>query len=1320
MAKTLSLAMKIFADAGGVVEKLSPVQKALQQLDAETAKVTDVFKRFGTESATAAATQEKFETRLQALNDSLRAGLTNPQDYARSLKQLQAAANEAAGDLDKAARVIEANLTREQRAQRDYATQTEELNRLRSQGLLTEEQYATALQRVSGDYAKATLAADNFGEAAFREGAALTEANRTQEEKRAAELARLNELLQLGAINQETFNRASMEASGASDAAKEAAKAQADAEKVRTDAATRAAAIVEANLTKEQKAQRDYGVATRELNALRNQGLLTEQEYAIALQRVSGDYAKATLAADKFGEASGKAGDGGALKFNELSGVLSVLPGPIGNVAGRLSGLASAGEGLSRVFSGGLSQGISSIGASIAGLVNPFTLAVAGVAAFGAAATAIARGLTELDDRVEKLGNTADKLGVSFEFIQTLEAAAARSGTSIEAVSAAFGRLQKSITGADEESKAAQAALQAIGVTAEELKALKPEDQYKLIGERLQAIQDPAARTAASIQLFGKSGADLLPFFKNIGGAAADMERFGRALTDLDRRRIDDFGAGLDALQVATQGLGQSLLLPFTGLGDGIATALAEITAGITAIVDPIGQVLEPVFTGIGRAVDLIGTNIGNLGRVIGAVLEPFATVVQGIAQAFEPLQEGVLNFFKGISDSAVQVTEFVVAFTPIGVISDNIGVISETLSRIVTIITTAFSKAVEYVSGLAEGFGELISSSPLLETLGGVVQSVFGGISDFILGIVSGIGTFVDDLLTIAEYWLGIDRSAKGAAEASSAATESTAELSKEAQKAYEQREKTFQKLREEVNDAIDDSRKFGAAGREAALSYEASIEQLKQQLSAGLIDDEQFRRSVRIAGQVFDEELKAIEDRKQIEIKVTEDAAKAIEKVGESIDKAAIKAEDLGAAGTNALGQFSQRANELRSQFAAGIIDDKQLEKGVEAANRQYEKQLEAIKAVNAERQKQIEEDRKRSEALLDEADRTRSVQRDREAVEREMARLRAEAARQRFFTPEQRQQLLELAGLQEDLAEKQRAVAQGFEKGYAEAFDKTKAKFQELAEKSREFGAEGERAAKQLAAGLFQAQQAAAAGTISRESYEAEVARQQRLYDEELKRLKAVADERLKTNQMVDEILLLQSVGGDSQRAEAKKKLLSIEEEMLRVQQDIAAARKADDTDAIRSGTARLAQLDQAAAVERDIASGQAKIQQDAAKRVEEQQKQAQQVQEAYAQEQARIFEEQRKAAEAESQRQEKRLRDLNTLGQQSINVQDVRTTEGANLVIQTATRGQDPAAIQARLQTKYLEQIAAGILQASRNYFNAPVSIVGAGSFGDVRS
>lgn len=1161
-------------------------------------------------------------------------------------------------------------------------------------------------QQFAEEFAKLQDSAKKTNEA-FAEGARLTEESRTAEEKRAAQLERLAELLELGAISQETYNRQVAEVSGANAAAaQEAAAAEAKAAADRQ----RAAAIIQASLSQEERAQQTFQQSTAELQRLRAAGLLTETQYAAALNKSAEQYAKATVAANKLGDATEDIGKGGTLKFNELSGVLSALPGPLGSVAGRISGLASASEGLGRVFKGGLTPGLQSLGTQFSGLLTKTNIALAGVAAFGTAAVAVTRGLIDLEDRVEKLGNTADKLGVSFEFIQTLEEAANRSGTSIEAVSSAFGKLQKNVTGVDEESKAAQAALKNIGVTAEELQALKPEEQYKLIGERLQGIQDPAQRTATAMNLFGKAGAELLPFFKNLGGASDDMERFGRALTTLDRRRIDEFGAGLDALGVATQGLGQTLLLPFVGLGEGVSKAFAEIIAGVTAVVDPIGQVLEPVLTQIGRVVEIIGIGVGNLGRVVGAVFEPFATVVQGVSQALEPLYDGVVNLFRSFSDSQVAITEWVMSFTPIGVIADNIGVVSDTLGRIVNIITTAFGKAIEYVGELAGQFGELVASSPLLETLGSVASSVFGTIAQVIGDLVSGIGEFVGNLLTIAEYWLGIERSTSNTAAATTAVAENTAETSKEAKKALEERERTFQRLREEVNNAIDDSRKFGEEGRAAAYKYDQAVEALKQRLSAGLIDQEQFRRSVRIAGQVFDEELKGIEDRKQLEIKVKEDAAKAIEKVGDEIDKAAIKADDFGAAGQQALGTFSQRAEELKRQFAAGIIDEKQLEKSVAAANREYDKQIEKIKEANQERQRAAEADRKRSEEILDEMDKTRAVQRDMDAVQREINRLRAEAAKGVLLTPEQQQQLRDLQQAQVELGEKQQAVAQGFEKGYGEAFDKTRDKFNDLAQKAEEFGAAGQAAAQRLAAGLQAAAEQARRGG-SAEQYEQEVARQQRLYENELKNLKAVADERKKTTEMVENELLLISVGGDSKRAEAKKNLLAIEEEMLRVQKEQQAARAAGDSQALNDATKRLADLDQVAAKERDIASGAAGQREQMQKQQEDYLKQQGQQQQQIIQQQQKADEERAKAQQAEYERQVKRITDLNTLGSNTVQTADVRTQEGAALVLNLAANAQDPALIEARLQSKYLRQINDNIQTQSRREASQLLAIAG---------
>lgn len=433
-------------------------------------------------------------------------------------------------------------------------------------GQISAEQYAAELRGI--------VASANSAAQAFAEGAQVTERVATAEEKRAATLARLAQLLEQGAISQQTYERAAADASGANaDAAK--------AESARAQALARAAQITQANLSPAQK----YDQEVQELNQHLQAGRITQETYNAALGKAQQSFAKAEAAAKKYDAAADAAGKGNNLAFNELSGILAAMPGPIGNVAGRLSGLASAGEGLGRVFAGGLSQGFGSLASSAAAIVNPLTAGLTALAAFGAGSAAVAQGLIALEDRVDKLGSTADKLGTSFEFVQVLDESARRSGTSIDAVSAAFGRLQKNVLGIDEESKAAQKALAGIGVTSEQLQSLKPEDQYLLLGQRIAAIENPAKRTATAVSLFGKAGADLLPFFRNLGGAAADLDQVGATLSVGQRQDIDEFGKAMDRLSVATKGAGDQIYASFAPAGTTIANSLADASGAVAKYV---------------------------------------------------------------------------------------------------------------------------------------------------------------------------------------------------------------------------------------------------------------------------------------------------------------------------------------------------------------------------------------------------------------------------------------------------------------------------------------------------------------------------------------------------------------------------------------------------------------------------------------------------------------------------------------------------------------------------------------------------------------
>jgi hypothetical protein len=747
-------------------------------------------------------------------------------------------------------------------AQQQVATDIAFLGSALKTGQISAQEYAAELQAVVGSAQTAA--------AAFAEGARITEQVATAEERRTGELERLGQLLAAGAISEETYARAAAEASGAN---QEAAIAETD----RAKALARAAQITQANLTPQQK----YDAQVQELGDHLAAGRISQDTYNSALNKAATEWAKATMASEKFGDSVDSAGDGGTMKFNELSGVLSALPGPIGDVAGRLSGLSSAGEGLSKVFGGGagLSGGLTNIGASVAGLVNPFTVGLAAVAAFGAGASAVASGLVSLEDRVETLGNTADKLGVSFEFIQTLEEAGNRSGVSIESVSTAFGKLQKTLAGADEESKAATTALGKLGIAFTDLENLSPEEQIRLIADELQGIDDPAKRTAAAMQIFGKSGADLLPLFAQLGPAANDIERLGGALTAIDRGRIDNFGDGIDALGVASSRLGELLLLPFVGLGEGIAQGSAEFLGGINAIVGPIGDVLQPVLAGLGAAFETVGVVIGGIGRIVGEIISPIGDLAEAFGLVGESFNTAFVDVVRYLVDGAVAATEFAVSFSPLGAVAGNLGAIGETVSRVANIIGEALSQVGGYIGDVVASWAEFFGIESAIESIGGMISSVFGSVSSTFETISGAIGGTVGRLLTIAEEFLGI-----------------TAEVAVPVAPELDLSQPTLAaaQFAKEIGTAATAAAEFGAAGFDAALAYQNSLEQIAQLQADGTLTAEEGKRAAEQEKAAFESKIETLDKEAQAQAAAAEAAQKAADEKIAAAERAAAAAVD------------------------------------------------------------------------------------------------------------------------------------------------------------------------------------------------------------------------------------------------------------------------------------------------------------------------------------------------------------------------------------------------------------------------------------------
>ena len=352
MANILGLALKISADSTQL--KLTPAERALQTLGAEAAKLTSVFAQFTGESSAAATAQQKFATDLAFLNSALKTGQITAQQYAEEFANLAQASEQEAAALREAARITESVRTPFERFQRtagELAVQLEAgrisqetYNRAveqASKGLTDAERAAAGLavqDRAIEEAAAAAAAAESARVEALRRGAAITASLQTDEERRAARLSELDDLLRAGAISEETYTRAVEQASGVQEAASRAEQERqrvleegrritqqfATVEERRADELANLDRLLAAGAISQEtynrasaeasganeaaaRAERERADATAAANRIIQAGLTPQERYDAAIVELRGHLEAGRLSQDQFNRATERA-----------------------------------------------------------------------------------------------------------------------------------------------------------------------------------------------------------------------------------------------------------------------------------------------------------------------------------------------------------------------------------------------------------------------------------------------------------------------------------------------------------------------------------------------------------------------------------------------------------------------------------------------------------------------------------------------------------------------------------------------------------------------------------------------------------------------------------------------------------------------------------------------------------------------------------------------------------------------------------------------------------------------------------------------------
>jgi hypothetical protein len=254
---------------------------------------------------------------------------------------------------------------------------------------------------------------------------------------------------------------------------------------------------------------------------------------------------------------------------------------------------------------------------------------------------ASAKVFAEMGDQMAKM---SQRTGISVEALSELAYAAQVSGTDIETLETAIKRMQKVIIAAAEGSDGATQALADLGLTVEDLRGLSPDQQFKLIAERLSQIQSPAMKAALALKLFGKSGTQLLPLLTNGAAGIEALQEEARALgltmSTEDAKAAAAFHESLETLwKVIKQGvfvIGSALAPLLRQVTEWVIRTVVSTTDWIKKNKDLVVTIFE-VAVGIiagGFALIALGVAITTVGTIIGAL----AGIIAGVGTALSVL----------------------------------------------------------------------------------------------------------------------------------------------------------------------------------------------------------------------------------------------------------------------------------------------------------------------------------------------------------------------------------------------------------------------------------------------------------------------------------------------------------------------------------------------------------------------------------------------------------------------------------------------------------------------------------------------------------
>lgn len=317
----------------------------------------------------------------------------------------------------------------------------------------------------------------------------------------------------------------------------------------------------------------------------------------------------------------------------------------------------------------------------------------------------------------DEIGKQSQKLNMSTEGYQKWSTMLEMAGTSIDVMSMGMKTFTGILDDASNGNADALLTLQKLGLGYEDFAGLSVEDSLKKVVEQFQRMEQGAEKTQLAVDLFGRSGQELLPLLNQEVGSIDELfksyEELGLILSDDVIRASEDLDDQLSLLK-------KSFKVAAVNIGTIFMPAISRVITGLLDLARGSAGAGETLKTGIIDAINAVIDYLPKIGE-FAAMIIPL--IVDTVVSTLPQLLQAAIDIVVTLADMLI---EYLPELIPaaIGMI---LTLVQGLLNNLPLLIDTAIDLILAIVDGLIASLPIIIEMAPqIIEALiNGIVYAI-------------------------------------------------------------------------------------------------------------------------------------------------------------------------------------------------------------------------------------------------------------------------------------------------------------------------------------------------------------------------------------------------------------------------------------------------------------------------------------------------------------------------------------------------------------------------------------------------------------------